>query len=135
MNKAVGHDNIPAFFLKTASFVIAIYLCVFVKFSFKNGIFPNACKIAKIVAIHKNSNKSNPSSFRPISILTCFSKIFEGLLHKRFVFFFFDKHKILISEQTGFRKNISTSQALLDIVTTTCDNIHKKHCTGAIFLD
>ena len=58
------------------------------------------------------------------------------MLHKRFVFlFFFDKHKILIAEQFGFRKNISTSHALLDIVTTTYDNIHKKHCTGAIFLD
>ena len=48
--------------------------------------------------------------------------------------FLFDKHKILISEQYGFRKNISTSHALLDIVTTAYDNIHQKHCTGAIFL-
>ena len=134
VNKAVGHDNIPPFFLKTAPFVIANYLCVFVKFSFENGIFPDACKIAKIVAIHKNGNKSNPSNYRPISILTCFSKIFEGMLYKRFVCFF-DKHKILIPEQYGFRKNISTSHALLNIVTTVYDSIHKKHCTGAIFLD
>ena len=134
VNKAVGHGNIPPFFLKTAPFVIANYLCVFVKFSFENGIFPDACKIAKIVAIYKNGNKSNPSNYRPISILTCFSKIFEGMLYKRFVCFF-DKHKILIPEQYGFRKNISTSHALLDIVTTVYDNIHKKHCTGAIFLD
>ena len=56
------------------------------------------------------------------------------MLYKRFVCFF-DKHKILIPEQYGFRKNISTSHALLDIVTTAYDNIHKKHCTGAIFLD
>ena len=133
VNKAVGHDNIPPFFLKTTPFVIANYLCVFVKFSFENGIFPDACKIAKIVAIHKNGNKSNPSNYRPISILTCFSKIFEGMLYKRLVCFF-DKHKILIPEQYGFRKNIFTSHALLDIVTTTYDNIHKKHCTGAIFL-
>ena len=99
-------------------------------------MFPDACKIAKIVSIHKNGNKSNPSNYRPISILTCFSNIFDGLLDKRFVCFF-DKLKILIPEQYGFRKNISTSHALLDIVTTTYeyDNIHKKHCTGAIFLD
>ena len=134
VNKAVGHDNISAFFLKIAPFVIANYLCVFVKFFFENGIFPDACKIAKIVPIHKNGNKSNPSNYRPTSILTCFSKIFEGMLYKRFVCFF-DKHKILIPELYGFRKNISTSHALLDIVTTTYDNSHKKHCTGAIFLD
>ena len=56
------------------------------------------------------------------------------MLYKRFVSFF-DKHKILIPEQYGFRKNISASHALLDIVTTTYDNIHKKHCTKVIFLD
>ena len=53
------------------------------------------------------------------------------MLYKRFVSSF-DKHKILIPEQYGFRKNISTSHTLLDIVTTTYDNIHKKHCTEAI---
>ena len=98
VKKAVGRDNIPAFFLKTAPFVIANYLCVFIKFSFENGIFSDACKTAKIVAIHKNGNKSNPSNYSPISILTCSSKIFEGLPHKRFVCFF-DKHKILIPQQ------------------------------------
>ena len=86
VNKAVGHDNIPPFFLKTAPFVIAKYLCVFVKFYFENGIFPDACKIAKIVAIHKNGNKSSPSNYGPISILTCFSKIFEGCINDSFVF-------------------------------------------------
>ena len=44
VNKAVGHDNIPPFFLETAPFVIANYLCEFVKFSFGNGIFPHALK-------------------------------------------------------------------------------------------
>ena len=134
VKKAVGRDNIPAFFLKTAPFVIANYLCVVVKFSFENEIFPDACKTAKIVAINKNGNKSNPTNYRPISVLTCSSKIFEGLLHKWFVCFF-DKHKILIPEQYGFWKNISTSHALLDIVTTTYVNIYTQHCAGAIFLD
>ena len=82
VNKAVGHNNISAFFLKSAPFVIANYLFVFAKFSSENGFFPDACKIAKIVAIHKNGDKSHSSNYRPISILTCFSKNFEGLLHK-----------------------------------------------------
>ena len=57
--------------------------------------------------------------------LLVFQKSFEGLLHKQFVCFF-DKRKILIPEQYGFRKNISTSHELLDNVTTTYNNIHKK---------
>ena len=112
---------------------MANYLYVFAKFSFENGIFSDACKIAKIVAIYKNGNKSNPSNYRPISILTCFSKIFEGLLHKQFLGFL-DKHKILFPKQNGFRKNISISHALLDIVTTTYDNIHKNIALERYFL-
>ena len=72
VNKAVGHDNIPAFFLKVAPYVLAPYLSYLLNYAFINGIFPDNCKIAKIIPIHKNGDQSNPSKDRPISILTCF---------------------------------------------------------------
>ena len=40
VNKAIGNDNISTFFLKTAPFVIANYLGVFVKFSLVNQNSP-----------------------------------------------------------------------------------------------
>ena len=49
MNKAVGHDGIPAFFLKITASAISPYLLVPIKFSFIHGIFPDSCKIAKVV--------------------------------------------------------------------------------------
>ena len=72
-NKAVGHDDISAYFLKVASTIIAPYLQCFFEFSFLNGIFPENCSLAKIIPLHKKGNKINPSNYRPISILTCFS--------------------------------------------------------------
>ena len=48
-DKAVGHDNISAFILKVARHVITPYLLIFIQFSFNHGIFPNNCKIARVV--------------------------------------------------------------------------------------
>ena len=74
---AVGQDNIPAFFLKVAPYVLAPYLSYLLDYAFNSGIFPDNCKIAKIIPIYKSGDQSNPSNYGPISILTCFSKIIE----------------------------------------------------------
>ena len=76
-NKAVGHDGIPAFFLRITSSVIIPYLQVFIEFCFTEGTFPENCTIARIVPIFKKGERDKPTNYRPISILTCFSKIFE----------------------------------------------------------
>ena len=81
VNKAVDHDNIPAYFLKIAAPTLAPYLRSFFDFVFTHGIFPDICNIAKIVPIHKKGERDNPNNFRPISILNCFSKILEKMIH------------------------------------------------------
>ena len=134
VNKAVGHDNIPAYFLRVASIILAPYLFVLLEFAFKNGIFPKTCTIAKVIPLHKNGNKNDPNNYRPISILTCFSKIFEKLICKRLTAFL-AKNKILVPEQYGFQKGISTSHAMLDIITAAFHNIDRKMYTGIFFLD
>ena len=79
-SKAIGHDDIPAFFLRIASSVIIPYFQVFIEFCVTEGVFPENCTIARTVPIFKKGERDKPTNHRPISILTCFSKIFEGLL-------------------------------------------------------
>ena len=58
MNKALGHDkNISPLFLKTARDIVAPFLQVFINFPFKNGIFPDNCKTAKIFPLHKKRRR------------------------------------------------------------------------------
>ena len=80
MNKAVGHDNTSAYLLRIAAAKLAPYLQCFFEFAFVNGIFPENCTRAKIIPIHKKGDKTNPNNYLPISILTCFTKVFERLI-------------------------------------------------------
>ena len=80
-NKAFGHNNIPAYFFKVSRYVITPHLEYFTNFIFNNGVFPTNCKIAKVVSIFKNGCKEETYNYRPISILTCFSKINEKMIY------------------------------------------------------
>ena len=134
MNKAVGHDNLPPFFLRVASTVITPYLHSFMEYSFINGIFPGNCTIARIVPIFKKGERDKPTNYRPISILSCFTKIFEKIIYKRLINFL-NKHNVIQKTQYGFQKNISTNHALIDVITNSFDNINNNLYTGLVFLD
>ena len=121
-DKAVGYDNIPSFFLKSAKHVITPFLQLFIDYMFSEGYFPSSCKIARITPIFKNGAKDETNNYRPISILTCFSKIIEKLIYTRLMEFF-KKKKVIYENQYGFQSKISTLHALLDVVTTSYDNI------------
>ena len=134
VNKAVGHDNISAFFMHIAATIISPYLQYFIDFFFKNGIFSESCTLAKVIPLYKKGNKLDPNNYRPISILTCFSKILERLLYNRLQQFL-KKHSVIHKSQYRFQKSILTEYAVLDIVSNAFENINQNLLTGLIFLD
>ena len=101
--KAIGDDKISALFLKIGRHVIAPYFNLFLQFIFNNGIYPNNCKIARVVPVYKNGNRTEINNYRPISILSCFSKIIEKLIYARFIDFF-RKHDVFTQNSMGFKK-------------------------------
>ena len=90
--KAVGPYSIPIFLLKILSEHIAIPLCNIINDSFLNGIFPDMMKLAKVIPLHKENSPEDPSNYRPISLLSVFSKITEKLMHAR-LYNFLEQHK------------------------------------------
>ena len=81
------------------------------------GIFPDKLKIAKIIPLHKGGKIDEITNYRPISILSSLSKIFEKVINKRFIDFL-KKHNVISNYQFGFREGMSTTLALADI----CDH-------------
>ena len=73
-------------------------------------------------------------NYRPISLLNCFSKIFERLIHKQ-VISFLHKHALLYQYQFGFRENHSTTTALIEINDGIKNDIDKGDFVVGTYLD
>lgn len=102
--------------------------------SLSSGTFPESWKTAIVTPILKSGDKSNPSNYRPISLLTIFAKLLEKLVNKRMLSFL-EKNEMLPERQFGFRRGKSTEDAvtLVDgIISQALDE--NKHCLG-IFID
>ena len=107
-----GLDGFSPFFTKKIIHCITEPLCHIFNSSFSSGIFPNAMKVSKVIPVFKKGNSCELSNYRPISLLSSFSKILERLMYNR-IYTFLDKHCILIPQQFGFRQNHSTETALI----------------------
>ena len=102
--------------------------------SFEEGVFPDALKIAKVVPIYKDGNKFEVENYRPISLLTSFSKIYEKLMHKRLVEFF-EQNSILDENQYGFRSGRSCEHALLNAQNILNDNLNRNQISLLLLID
>ena len=76
----------------------------------------------------------NIANYRPISLLSVFSKIFEKCFLKCLLSFL-NKHNIFSKQQHGFRQNMSTETAIFNLVNDILTEINKKQKTAGLFLD
>jgi Notch-like protein len=69
------------------------------------GVFPDRFKYATVIPLYKKGDRRNTSNYRPVSVLTSFSKTFETVMLTR-ISTHFSKYNILSSEQHGFRTGL-----------------------------
>ena len=75
--KATGLDGISPKILTSAADVVGPYLLQIINISISNGQFPDILKMTNLKPIHKSGPKTDPSNYRPISILPVVSKLTE----------------------------------------------------------
>jgi hypothetical protein len=132
--KSAGHDDISVKMIKIISEEIIKPLTYIYNLSFETGKIPNFLKIALVTPIFKAKENNLFENYRPISVLTCFSKLLEKLMHKRLINYV-EKHRILSEHQFGFRKNRSTEHAILELTDKISKAIDEGKYTVGIFLD
>ena len=78
--------------------------------------------------------KTQVNNYRPISLHSNFSNILEKLIYFRLTKFL-EKYNILHNNQYGFRKNVLTLHAVLDMYNRVSYHMNEKNFSGLVFLD
>ena len=93
---------------------------------------PTVWKRANITPVHKGGSKRSVEQYRPISILSTLSKLFERLVHNEV---YPVLHNTLIQQQHGFVKKRSTTTNLLVFTSDLFDNIDNRIQVDAVYTD
>ena len=93
--------------------------------SWSSHSFPSIWKTSSFIPIHKMGKPlDSPASFRPISLTSCVSKLFERNILSRLLFFL-ESNSILSPRQAGFRPGRSTLDQILYLSQSISDGFNK----------
>ena len=100
---------------------------LYLQYFLQTGVFPEEVKIARVTPIFKGGEISDLGNYRPISVLSCFSKILEKSMYNR-LYKHLLNNNIFYKKQFGFQENHSTDHAIIQLV-------EKNHYTLGLFMD
>ena len=134
INKSLGPNSLPVYIIKICNNVFAACLEKIANICFSTGIFPDFFKVAKVIPIFKKEDPLLCKNYRPISLLPIFSKILEKLIYDR-MYNFIETNKLLSEKQFGFRKNHSTSHALISLTESIKKHLDERKKVAGVFID
>jgi hypothetical protein len=108
-----GYDVISIKLIKISSSFISSPLKHICNKSLSSGIFPDRLKYAIVKPLFKKGDKSKISDYRPLSILSSFSKGLEKVMYNQLQEHL-NKYNILAEEQFGFRYDSTTNKAIYE---------------------
>jgi hypothetical protein len=133
-SRSIGADGIAPEIIKANAALLCDKLVHIFNLSFVQGVFPQLLKRAIVVPIYKSGLRTDPSNYRPISVLTVFSKLLEKLFYNRLISFV-DVNNLLHHNQFGFRKDKSTSLALANVISSLIHKCNASLKTAFALLD
>ena len=134
INKSTGPNSIPVYVLKVFNNFFSDKLSKIINISFLTGVFPDLCKIAKVIPIFKKDNQLLCGNYRPISLLPVFSKIFEKIIFTR-MYSFLEKNKLIYDHQFGFRAKHSTNHAIISLTELIKSYKDSGNIVAGVFID
>ena len=119
LSKASGPDCISVVVLQNCEPELSYKLVELFNKCLKESCFPDCWKVSSVVLVFKNvGEKSTAKNYRPVSLLSVVSKVFEKLVNNRIVDHL-EKCGLFSDFQCGFRSSRSTA----DLLTVLSDRI------------
>ena len=133
-SKATGPDGISPKLLKEAGSAISPSLAKLFNLSLSKCKIPKEWKKADVVPLHKKNAKTITDNYRPVSLLSCVSKLLERLVFKH-MYNYFKEHFIISIHQSGFKIGDSTVHQLSYLYHMFCSAIDEKKDVRIVFCD
>lgn len=134
-NKAPGSDQIHNILLKHLPQKAIIFITKLFNACLITGHFPQLWKTATVLPFSKpNKDKKLPTNYRPISLLSTLSKVFEQVILNRLVPHH-EQNKTLPDEQFGFRKRHSTTHQLTRVAEFIARKFNEYRYVAAALID
>ena len=89
-------------------------------------------KLADVTPAYKKKSKTSKDNYRPISILSNISKVYERCLYDQIQFYF---DKILSKYQCGFRKGYNSQHCLIALIEKWKKSVDNGGAFGALLTD
>ena len=135
IKKATGVDNIPPKVVKIAANAIKKPLTEIINIYINKNTFPDLMKIGRITPIYKhpkNGSRLDKQYYRPVSVLTIFSKVFERFVLNSMLEYI---NSILSDHISAYRKGYSCQNVLLKLTEEWRQYLDKNEIVGAVLMD
>ena len=114
--------------------IISKPLTHIVNISIQTGNIPDDLKMARVIPLYKKKSKTDAGNYRPVSVLSIISKVFERVVFNQLNKFLTDQN-LLYELQSGFRSSYSTDTCLIHLSDYIKQESDKGHYTGMVLLD
>ena len=134
-SKASGPDCFPVVVLKNCDPELSYILAKLFNKCLKEPCFPDCWRVSSVVPVFKNfGERSTAKSYRPVSLLSVVSKVFEKLVNNRIVDHL-EKCGLFSNFQYGLRSSRSTADFLTVVSDRIAGTFNRSGATQAVVLD
>lgn len=133
-SNAIGADGVSIKFLKLIFHLVSRHLVHLFNTIITTSRFPDSWKVGRVIPVPKVKSPMTPGDFRPITVLSVFSKIFEIIINNQ-ILEHLHTHSLISKFQSGFRKYHNTTTLTLEVTEKLRDNLNRKKDSVLIFLD
>ena len=132
IRKSTGCDSIPPKLLKLGAENLSIPIQYMINRSLCDCVFPYEAKKAEISPIYKKNDSLDKCNYRPVSVLSTLSKIYEKIIVGQLTQYF---DTICSPDLSGFRKKHGCQDVILNLVENTKSKVDNNKIVCTVLTD